>query len=254
MIEIDGPEDKTSISNVISMCLWGSNPRYTNGAIRNAQLAPVVFPGWTLRFYIPPPDAKVPTYRIPLNIESKLLSLGAEVRYTKLTYKDSKHCKFLVTTESDIDAFIIRDPDMRLTDRDAKVVAEWMASNKTVHCIRDNPRELRAGEMLSHSLLGGKPNLFEQNTDSRLSSVIKRTLMNPNPFPYDTSTDGFWDVLKEQMLCHTYKSSRKDTEIKLLPSKRRCGEYIGQKFNATGHPLETYLMTRQCKKLFASAI
>lgn len=37
---------------VISMVLYGSDARYTMGAIRNAQLLPVVFPGWKLRFYV----------------------------------------------------------------------------------------------------------------------------------------------------------------------------------------------------------
>jgi len=36
---------------VISMSLYGSERRYIVGAIRNAQLAPVIFPGWQIRFY-----------------------------------------------------------------------------------------------------------------------------------------------------------------------------------------------------------
>jgi len=36
---------------VISMSLYGSKMRYVVGAIRNAQLAPVIFPGWQIRVY-----------------------------------------------------------------------------------------------------------------------------------------------------------------------------------------------------------
>jgi len=36
---------------VISMSLYGAARRYTMGAVRNAQLAPVIYPGWSLRFY-----------------------------------------------------------------------------------------------------------------------------------------------------------------------------------------------------------
>ena len=31
---------------VISYGLYGKSPRYTIGVLRNAQLAPVVYPGW----------------------------------------------------------------------------------------------------------------------------------------------------------------------------------------------------------------
>ena len=34
--------------HVIAMSLYGGDDRYTFGAIRNAQLRPVIFPGWTL--------------------------------------------------------------------------------------------------------------------------------------------------------------------------------------------------------------
>ncbi len=30
---------------VVSFTLWGSAPRYTVGAVRNAELAPAVYPG-----------------------------------------------------------------------------------------------------------------------------------------------------------------------------------------------------------------
>jgi hypothetical protein len=43
---------------VVSFGLYGSNPKYTVGAIRNAQAAKVVFPGWVCRYYT---DGSVPT-------------------------------------------------------------------------------------------------------------------------------------------------------------------------------------------------
>ena len=47
-------EEKITCSpkKVIAMTLYGNNPRYTYGAIRNAQMAPITFPGWTLRIYV----------------------------------------------------------------------------------------------------------------------------------------------------------------------------------------------------------
>src|SRR5439155_24761157 len=36
---------------LLSFALWGSAARYTVGALRNAELAPAVYPGWVCRFY-----------------------------------------------------------------------------------------------------------------------------------------------------------------------------------------------------------
>ena len=38
--------------NVISFSLWGDNPKYTIGAIKNAMLAKDIYPGWICRFYL----------------------------------------------------------------------------------------------------------------------------------------------------------------------------------------------------------
>jgi len=40
------------------MSLYGADRRYTMGAVRNAQLAPVTYPGWTLRFYCETPSTR----------------------------------------------------------------------------------------------------------------------------------------------------------------------------------------------------
>ena len=36
---------------VVSYSLWGDNPKYTIGAIRNAELVKSLYPGWKARFY-----------------------------------------------------------------------------------------------------------------------------------------------------------------------------------------------------------
>ncbi len=39
------------MKKIISFSLWGDNPKYTIGAIRNAELTPIIYPGWISRFY-----------------------------------------------------------------------------------------------------------------------------------------------------------------------------------------------------------
>ena len=55
----------------MSYGLYGKNKKYTNGAIRNAEMVGDVFPGWVARFYC---DATVPAA-----VRDRLAGLGAEV-------------------------------------------------------------------------------------------------------------------------------------------------------------------------------
>ena len=63
---------------VISMSLYGAGRRYTMGAVRNAQLAAVNFPGWQLRFYV----EKTSNHRhpaVPQSVLTRLEQLGAKL-------------------------------------------------------------------------------------------------------------------------------------------------------------------------------
>ena len=40
------------MKKVISFSLWGDNPKYTIGAIKNAELAPFIYTGWEVWFYV----------------------------------------------------------------------------------------------------------------------------------------------------------------------------------------------------------
>jgi len=59
------------------MSLYGADRRYTMGAVRNAQLAPVTFPGWLLRIYVEQ-KAKPRYAAVPQSILRRLQQLGAE--------------------------------------------------------------------------------------------------------------------------------------------------------------------------------
>ena len=64
---------KRSEIRVIAYGLYGAKERYTVGAIRNAELAPLVFPTWTVRIYL---DHTVPSSVV------KLLELrGAQLKF-----------------------------------------------------------------------------------------------------------------------------------------------------------------------------
>ncbi len=73
--------DRGNKTKIISMSLYGGDPKYTYGALRNAQLQPVIFPGWTLRIYIEKPNEKEETKyeKVPEKILAALRKLGAQI-------------------------------------------------------------------------------------------------------------------------------------------------------------------------------
>ena len=107
---------------MISYGLYGSNPKYTVGAIRNAELAPHIFPGWVVRFYV----AK----NVDASVIKQLEALGAELIYMSPTSDKiaGMFWRFMVADDPSVDRFIVRDTDSRLNPRDRFAVEEWITS------------------------------------------------------------------------------------------------------------------------------
>lgn len=62
---------KSNEKRVVSYGLYGSNPKYIDGAVRNSELVKIYFPGWVCRFYV---DGTVPQHKI-----AELKGNGAEI-------------------------------------------------------------------------------------------------------------------------------------------------------------------------------
>ena len=142
------------------MSIYGSSRRYTMGAIRNAQLAPVMYPGWRLRFYAELSGSQAPKYgAVPPSVLARLRQLGAEFHDVSLSPKllAPMLWRFTVVDDPSVDVFIVRDCDSRLTPRDVIVVNDWLKQNpqqSVLHCIRDHPSH--SGYTINGGLWGGR--------------------------------------------------------------------------------------------------
>ena len=130
------------------MSLYGSNARYTRGALENAKLIDKIFPGWTLRIYLPEISFLKPSQKdkiVPKYIVEKLQMLKVELIFIDLEttlIKNPRLWRFLVARDITVDRFLIRDIDSRLISRDATEVAIWIESGKPFHCMIDHPGHL----------------------------------------------------------------------------------------------------------------
>jgi len=129
---------------IISFSLWGSDEKYTLGALKNAELALTIYPGWVCRYYV---------HR---NVDPIIVGLLENFPNVEIIYLENLELamsmRFKAIDDVGVDVMISRDCDSQLSKRERKCVDEWLASGKGLHIIRDHPNHVN---YKSHRILGG---------------------------------------------------------------------------------------------------
>lgn len=222
---------------VISMSLWGSKTRYTYGALRNTQLWPIYFPGWTFRIYVEKSRADGSTSFPPVDVRLllKLKKLGAEIvfvdHYESLI--PPMMWRFLVADDYSVDAFIVRDADCRLSDRDAAAVSDWLEnSGSPFHCARDHPNHMEYAVL--GGLWGGKPKEMKKSLNNSWHNMMMglRTDYSQDMVFLNSH---IWPIFKDQAICHDSFSCTKWPNSRPFPIARIGTEHLGQVHDAFGN-------------------
>lgn len=122
------------MKKVISFSLWGENPKYTIGAIKNADLATRFYPDWMCRFYV----AK----NVPIHVIQELLARNNTEVFIMNEQPDwaATFWRFLAASDPTVDLMISRDADSRLGEREVLAVQAWEHSDRGFHIMRDHPQ------------------------------------------------------------------------------------------------------------------
>jgi hypothetical protein len=120
------------MKNVVAYSLWGEHPMYWVGALRNIELVNKYFPGWISRFYI------------DKNCKQELIDTikGDNVEILLVDSKGSFHgmfWRFWAAEDPEVDIFLSRDCDSRISEREVSAIKEWLKSDKDFHIMRDHP-------------------------------------------------------------------------------------------------------------------
>lgn len=116
------------MKKIIAFSLWGSNPKYTLGAIINVQLASSIFPDWECHFYY---DKTVPALVITA------LNNFQNTRTVEVT--DGTFGAFWRFRSMIPDTIVLsRDTDSRLSLREKQIVEDWLCSDSKLCTIRDH--------------------------------------------------------------------------------------------------------------------
>ena len=121
------------MKQVISYSLYGKDLRFMVGAIKNAQLAQVFFPGFIVRFYV---GASVPTWvRTTLWLFDNVEMVDVDLPENSL----ARMWRFQAICDPTVDVVLSRDCDARLSLREAEAHQEFLDSGFGFHIIRDHP-------------------------------------------------------------------------------------------------------------------
>jgi hypothetical protein len=204
---------------IISFSLWGDDPKYTIGAIKNAELAKIIYPGWTCRYYI---GKSTPIEIINSLIEfdnTEIFVMEKEGNWTGMFWR------FFPASEPDVEVMISRDTDSRLDMREKAAVDEWLASDKDFHIMRDHPQH-------AVEILGGM-----WGVRNGLLLDMKKAILN-------YTKGDFWQVdqnfLKEKIypaiIDHVFVHDE-FFEKKPFPTPRKPKRFVGQAFKSNDEEL-----------------
>jgi protein O-GlcNAc transferase len=204
---------------VVSYSLWGDNPKYNVGALRNAELVSELYPGWQARFYV--------GTNTPSETLSGLIDRGAHViDMNKPGDWTGMFWRFEAASDPDVDVMISRDCDSRITAREVAAVKQWLGSNAMFHIMRDHPHH--ATEILG-GMWGARAPLL-----SNMSDLIREYVKGD-----------FWQVdqnfLREVVYPKVSQFSMVHDEFfqKIpFPTKRLGDEFVGLAFDENNVAVE----------------
>ena len=115
------------------------------GAVENVKSIKRLFPGWISRFYVAPSVSPSTVERLVEVGEGRVevVEMEEDVVVGRKGRYGGNFWRFLVASDPDVAMYAVRDVDARMNERDVVAMAEWEASGRAFHVIRDHPQHSR---------------------------------------------------------------------------------------------------------------
>ncbi len=151
------------MKKIISFSIYGNLPKYTVGLLRNLELSSIVYPDWEVYVYY---NSTVPKEMV------KKYSSFSNIKMIDMSETEIPGMFWRFTPYDNINLFISRDADSRLSIREKLAVDDWIKSGKILHIMRDHPHH-------EHEINGGMFGL-KITKDYCLKDEIKKWLVGKN--------------------------------------------------------------------------
>jgi len=210
------------MKKIISFSLWGDNPKYTIGAIKNVEQSKTIYPDWICRFYC--------GKSVPLEITEKLKSYN-NVEVIEMDEDgdwSGMFWRFYACEDSDV--MISRDTDSRLSFREKLAVDEWLESDKDFHIMRDHPYH---NALILGGMWGARNGILKD-----INSIINQ-YNKGNFWQVDQNflREKIYPIIKDNSFIHD-EFMKFENWSKLFPSERKNKEFVGDVFDSNNvrHP------------------
>jgi hypothetical protein len=135
--------------------LYGNNPKYTEGLMRNLYTFKELYPNWDAVVFMD-------SASVPAEIVARAKATGAVVK-TSPNYNHAS-ARFYIADMKEYDRFVVRDCDSRLMLREVAAVADWIEQDWAIlHGMRDTKGHL-------DPLLGGMWGARSQELRNKLQA------------------------------------------------------------------------------------
>lgn len=207
------------MEKLISISVWGTNPRYYEGALKNIELAKTIYEGWNFKIFH---DSSVPK-----EILKNFCDNGAEtIDFTNKTKLSGHFWRFFAADATD-QITIFRDSDSRLSYREKECVDEWILSDKKYSIIRDHIRHY------DFPMLAGMWGIKGELTKQQLDKMLLYNNMHNYTVDQIYLAEHIWPEAKENSLIVGINESP------LFREKRAvCGlDFVGQGYDEFDRPI-----------------
>ena len=210
------------MKKVISFSLWGDNPKYTVGAIKNADIAEELFPEWICRFYIGKSVPEDILNQLKEKNNTQIIQMDEDGDWSGMFWR------FHPCSEDDVDVVLSRDTDSRLTQREKDAIDEWLESDKGFHIMRDHPWH-------AAPILGGMWGC-KKGTLTEMSSLID-SIQKGDFWQVDQIflRDYIYPLVKDKAFVHDDFFEKKP-----FPTKRNNLEFIGEVYDENDNTNEEH--------------
>lgn len=131
---------------LITFTLYGDDPKYVVGMYKNLELQKTFYPDWEIIIYH--------DNSLTSEVIDRLSQYGATLRNVDGCGIYAAGWRFMANNEDNVERFIVRDSDSRLSQREADAVQDWEESGKILHIMRDHPHH---GYAMNGGMWGMKP-------------------------------------------------------------------------------------------------
>jgi hypothetical protein len=205
---------------VVSFSLYGTAPRYLQGAVENAKRMSHTYPDWKMWIYA---ADDVDTTELE-DLGCFIKRMGQSLDCSGMVWR------FLSAWEPEVEYSIFRDADSRINPREQAAVRDWLASGKLAHCMADHQHHRCMP--INGGMFGIKGGVLPGKLDS--SWCLGKTLLTrPKAGDMPLLEKLVWPLIKDSV-CH-HSSVPLKWPYEPFPLHKPWPGFIGQQYDDAGN-------------------